>query len=110
MKSDTEAKWAARVAEWRASGTKANEFAEGRSFRGSTLTHWASRLRHGALKRPPQKAVRLARVVRSAIVAVPVAAPSRGMTVEVGVVRVVVQRGFDGALLREVIAALRDER
>jgi len=44
--TETEAKWAARVLEWRESGKAAEEFAEGRGFEASTLRFWASRLKN----------------------------------------------------------------
>ncbi len=41
----TEAKWAARVRDWRASGKSAEAFAVGQAFESSTLRYWASRLK-----------------------------------------------------------------
>jgi hypothetical protein len=96
----TAAKWAARVQEWRASGKSAETFAEGRDFRASTLRYWASRLK---VTSPRTPAVTLARVVRTE----PVATPTESsVEVVVGTARIVVHRGFDGGLLRDVIAAL----
>lgn len=108
--TETEAKWAGRVLEWRESGKGAEEFAEGRGFEASTLRFWASRLKNKkaeSTERTP--VVRMARVVRAA----PPAQSTAGdacIVVEVGQVRVAVRRGFDVSVLREIIAALQDAR
>jgi len=99
--TETEWKWAERVREWRASGQSAADYAEGRGFKASTLRFWASRL-GGAVGSDTQarwpSPVRMARVV----------APAKptALTVRVGGARVEVHRGFDRALLRELIEAL----
>jgi hypothetical protein len=101
-----EAKWAARVEEWRASGKTAPEFAQGQGFESSTLRYWASRLKHS----PPSltKAVPRVRMVRVRLTPPPVmAAP---LVVGIGVARVEVRSGFDRALLRQVVEALAEER
>jgi hypothetical protein len=103
MAKDTEAKWRARIAEWRASGMTAEEFASGRGFEGSTLRFWASRLRHMADVGSPTPAatVAMARVVRTA--------PGRadaGVAVVIGQARVILSAGFDAEVLREVVTAL----
>ena len=102
----TEAKWAERVREWKASERTAREFAEGREFKASTLIYWASCLRRGRVGAettgsPP---VRMARVVRSA----PQAEDS--IVIAMGVARVAVRAGFDEALLRRVVRALGAEQ
>ena len=101
--TDTETKWSERVGEWRASGKTAEEFAEGRGFKGSTLRYWASTLRtaEGAPGRTRKPRVRLVRVV-----ARPSAAEA-SLEVAVGAARVTVRPGFDAALLRQVVDALR---
>lgn len=105
--TETEAKWAERVREWRAGGKSAEEFAEGQGFKASTLRVWASQLRRRTAtdkeRATPAPAVRIARVV----VRRP-ADPS--MEIAVGSVRVVVRAGFDAGLLRQVIDALGGER
>jgi hypothetical protein len=101
----TERKWSERVREWEAKGGTAAEYADGRGFEASTLRYWASRLRHpekysaGRAKR-----VRRVRMVR----VIPRAVTEREATLDVviGEARVVVRTGFDGGLLREVVAAL----
>ena len=87
---------------WRRSGQTAPMFSQGKGFTPSALRYWATRLEKLA-GREPSPVVAMARVVR----------PSDGpiddrMTLELGgsPVRITVRRGFDGALLREVIEAL----
>lgn len=104
--TETQAKWSERVREWRLSGQSAEEFAQGRGFKGSTLRFWAS-----TLKRPERVAsatpsapphVRMARVVRTADA-------GAAIEVAVGAARVVVRAGFDRRLLWQVIEALGGE-
>jgi hypothetical protein len=100
--TETETKWLERVREWRASGKRAEEFAEGRGFKGSTLRFWASTLRKA--ERDPRVAgkpgVRFLRVVRQS--------PESELAIEVAVgkARVVVRPGFNAALLRQLVDAL----
>jgi hypothetical protein len=104
--TETEAKWAARIAQWRASGKSAPEFAQGQGFESSTLRYWASRLKR--LPEPPAKPaprVRMLRVRRT-----PRPAVAEPMIVAIGAARVEVRSGFDRALLREVVEALATER
>jgi hypothetical protein len=103
--TDTEAKWAARVAQWRASGKSAPEFAEGQGFESSTLRYWASRLKHlpQSLAKPVPR-VRMVRVRRT-----PHPVVAEPMIVAIGAARVEVRSGFDRALLREVVEALAVE-
>jgi hypothetical protein len=101
--TETEAKWAARVEDWRASGETARAFCEGKGFSPGGLRYWSSRLRKGAPSAAASGGVRLARVVRSA------AAPQDAETpivIEVGQARVGVRRGFDTAALRTVLDVL----
>lgn len=100
--TETEAKWAERVREWKASGQTAKEFAASREFKPSTLVYWASCLRTGggAHKKQEKRGVRIARVVR-------VATPTDGaIVVAVGAARVSVRAGFDPEVLRQVVLAL----
>ena len=112
--TETQAKWAVRVSEWRQSGKSAEEFAEGRGFEGSTLRYWSSRLKHGTDTVPPETPpVRMARVVRRSKLAADAttkATAEAGIVVEVGAARVTVRRGFDRLLLRELIESLQGER
>jgi len=126
--TQTEAKWAERVHDWRASGRTAAEYAEGRVFKASTLRFWASRLRtksQAEATRPmPQgeaAAVRLVRVRRRSERA---PSPSEGvaratargstsdarMVIALGAARIEVRSGFDRALLRDVLEALGGAR
>ena len=113
MKDTTRATWLARIEEWRRSGKTAKEFAEGQPFSGGTLTWRASQLkreggarskRHASARssRAPSKLV-LAEVVRCSR-----PAQSAALRIEVGGARIPVSAGFDGALLREVLRALRE--
>ena len=106
--TENETKWSERVREWRASGQKAKAFAEGREFKASTLVYWASCLRQGrigdARPRKRQSRVRMARVVPKS------RRPDDAIVVTVGVARVTVRPGFDGALLRQVVRALGEEQ
>lgn len=95
----TEATWAKRVEAWRASGERADVFAQGKGYEGSTLRWWSSRL--GRAERP-----RFVRLVPK----VPVVAVDAGMVIEVGHARVRVKAGFDTKLLAEVVAALGGDR
>jgi transposase len=100
--TETEAKWSERVGEWRASGKTAEEFAEGRGFKGSTLRYWASTL--GRMETGPgdvrKRRVRMVRVVTRP------AAGGASLEVAVGAARVTVRPGFDAGLLRQLVEAL----
>jgi hypothetical protein len=99
--------WAARVAEWKASGQSSPAFCAGKDFTAGGLRHWAHRLEHGDPPRKPR--VRLARVVRTRVGA---KAPERGelteIVVEIGGARLLVRPGFDretlGALVEVLVA------
>lgn len=95
--------WAARVAEWKASGLSSPAFCAGKDFTAGGLRHWAYRLEHGAPRRKPR--VRLARVVRTRTGTK--AGPHGGdrgaeVVLELGGARILVRPGFD----RETVAAL----
>lgn len=114
----TEAKWAERVREWRASGQTAEAFAEGRQFEPSTLRYWASRLKlptaptQAPSLAPPKAAVTMARVVRRRVAtAAPVgSAEASEVSIVIGAARITVGRGFDADLLRDVVTALGGAR
>lgn len=100
--TDTESKWAARVAEWRASGKSAPEFCKGKDFSPHGLHYWSSRLRKAEQgERGP--AVRLARVVRQPR---PAEATETAIVIEIGKARLGVRRGFDAEVLRAVLELL----
>jgi hypothetical protein len=108
----TEAKWSARVREWRWSGKTAVEYASASDFKASTLRYWASRLKAST---PAKPALSMARVVRRQTPGV-ADSPSisrgsaREVEVRVGDARIVVRPGFDAELLRQVTRALGDAR
>lgn len=91
---------------WRSSGSTAREYCKGKNFTATSLLWWSSQLRRkGARKRAAAKSdVRLARVVRSPIVA---AAP---VVVHVNGARVEVSSGADAALLATVMDTLVSRR
>lgn len=113
MKPNTEAMWVERIEEWTRSGQSATEFAEGKPFTSGTLTWAASRLRNGARGSSKRRAsrpragreakIQMAEVVRRS----PRAAAVESRVLEVGGARVLVKRGFDRTLLRDVMLALR---
>ncbi len=108
--------WGELVSAWEASGVSADVFAREHGVVGSTLRWWRTELGRRARKephrRPPKRpslttasGVALARVVRPGDASA--AADAGGAVgVLVGGARVVVERGFDGVLLREVVRAL----
>ena len=102
----TQAKWSERVQAWRASGKTADEYASAFEFQASTLRYWASRLKTESAEKPAV----IARVVRRQSRALVVERGAAGVQSEVEVVvgeaRIIVRRGFDVELLRQVAAAL----
>lgn len=100
----TQAAWAERVRQWRASGKTADEFAQSEDFAPSTLRYWASRL-----KREPERddadgggeRVRMMRVKRA-----PKPEVTTPLVVTVGGARIEVAAGFDRAVLRELVEVL----
>lgn len=116
MKPSTEAMWVGRIEEWTRSGRSAAEFAEGKPYTSGTLTWAASRLRNGAQSGGKQRAIRrragrqakiqMAEVVRRP----PKAVAAETLVLEIAGARVAIQRGFDQALLRDVVLALRGEK
>jgi len=116
MKPSTEAMWVERIEEWTRSGQSAAEFAEGKPYTSGTLTWAASRLRNGARGSSKRRASR-PRAGRQAKIAMaqvvmraPKAAAAENLVLEIGGARVLVQRGFDRTLLRDVMVALRGEK
>jgi hypothetical protein len=61
------AEWAARVAEWRASGMTAKGFCEGRGYSAQSLLYWSSKLRRQGAAESAAQAVPVARVIRRAV-------------------------------------------
>ena len=118
MREATRATWVARVEAWKKSGQTAAAFAADKPYKGTTLVWRAWQLRHNAgntTKRRGTKPfatkktatkIALAEVVRKASDE----STSARVMVEVVGARIAVNRGFDAALLREVVQALRGGR
>lgn len=111
------AKWAELVAAWEASGESAVSFSSAHGVAESSLRWWRTELVRRARKeatrrspgpgRRPASAVAIARVVREG--EVPTVDPARKhVAIVIGQVRIVVERGFDRQLLRDVVGALRE--
>jgi hypothetical protein len=114
------AQWGEVVSAWEASGCGADEFANECGVAGSTLRWWktelARRARNEPRRRPPRQdsptkasGVVLARVVRPGEGSTP-SAPRGGVAVLAGGARIIVEFGFDGRLLRDVVRALEETR
>jgi hypothetical protein len=99
----TAAVWTERVRAWRASGLSATDFANPEGYRAKTLSWWASELKRRERVKasaPPRVSMARVRVVHRR------AERDESLSVVVGAARIAVRRGFDAALLREVVAAL----
>jgi transposase len=116
VRAETEAAWSERVEEWRRSGKTAEEFAADKPYKGSTLQWAASRLRatparkkrrqvSGTCRGDRTAEIQLAKVVRRAPPSEPAA-----LSIEVAGACIAVRLGFDPALLRAVVRALKEER
>jgi hypothetical protein len=133
MDSETEQRWAARVAEWKASGLTSTRYCEGRDFTPGGLRHWAYRLRKTAARTAaighassaaPRRAyrqrkgaaktelvrqptVQIVRVERVSEVRAAGRAPTAvPLKIRLGAARLAVPAGFDGATLRTVLDVL----
>lgn len=116
----SEGDWAELVEEWRASRQTARAFAAAHGVTDSALRYWAGRLtREKQPKstaptrprgRPPvaTMAPPLARVVRPGETPPPPPNADGRITIVVGKVSIVVECGFDGAHLREVVRVLSE--
>ena len=95
----TAAEWTERVRVWGESGRTAEEFARGKGFSGRLLRWWAWEFKRRSRRTPT---VKMARVV---------AKPPEGrMTLVVSGASIVVERGFDAELLRNIVLALTETR
>jgi hypothetical protein len=98
--------WAKRVAEWRASGLKAQDFCATRGYSAKCLWHWSSKLgRAGGRTATCKPAVRLVRVVRDRAVSTPSAAS--GISVDMDGVRLTLHGQVDAEALRTVMTTVR---
>jgi hypothetical protein len=115
------AEWAELVSAWEASGVSADVFASEHGIAGKTLRWWkselAKRARDEGRRRPRRRSplmaassVALARVVRSGAEHSAAIGARGGVAVVVGSARIVVEHGFDGGLLCEVVRALEEAR
>jgi hypothetical protein len=102
--TENESVWSERVQEFRRSGKTVPAFVEGRGFTASALKYWIKKLKPTST---PMRPIALARIVRPGTVG---SSPPFGAGVELVVegVRIVVHRGFDAELVREVVAALTE--
>ncbi len=113
----TDTKWLERIRQWKESGKTAEEFTIGQPFKASTLKWRAAELRRtaeggtrygkGVAVDGPLRLTRVMPVTRSRDKA---AVPSSGVTIEVSGARIALSRGFDAALLVEVVRALEPLR
>ena len=103
--TETEAKWAERVRQWRVSGQTAADFTRGEGYAPTTLWHWASVLKGRQKTRtkphPARVRVRMVRVRRE------VRPSAEPIVIQVGAARVEVRADFDVELLRAVVEAIR---
>jgi transposase len=106
MEETTEDKWRRRVAEFKASGLTAREYARRNGFHETTLSQWGRVL--AAKAAPPSPTLSLARLRRGAV---PLTINESEATLELMLRRatVRVRPGFDPALLRAVVAALSED-
>jgi transposase len=100
------AEWTKRVAEWRASGLKAQDFCVDRDYSAKSLWHWSSKLGRAAEEHHARKpAVRLVRVARQT--AVPQLSAS-GIIMELAGAKLTLQGQVDAVALRTVVMTLRE--
>jgi hypothetical protein len=108
--------WAERVKAWRESGQKAPVFCEDKGYAAKSLQWWATELKRRERSVSATRAKPKASVGRSAMVRVVagvaktealVPEPSgSSLLIRVGRAEIVVRRGSDFALLRDIIVAL----
>lgn len=91
--------WAERVQAWKDSGLTPADFAHSRGLNPSTLSWWITRLKREPAPHFVQLLPRPATKVAS-----------RPLLVEVGAARIVVEQGFDPALLSAVVSAIGGAR
>lgn len=112
------AQWGRLVSAWEASGLGAEQFASEHGVAPATLRWWKTELARRARNEPRRRAPRQPQVEASGIVLARVVRPGEataaasggGVSVFAGGARIVVELGFDGRLLREVVRALEEAR
>lgn len=92
------------VAEWRASGLTAGEFAGRHGLSANTLRYWAYRLKQKPTRAIPS--LSLVRVERASERTLP-PSPASLITIEIGEARVLVPAGSDAVTVRAVLDAVR---
>lgn len=108
MTATAEQKWAG-LAAWKTSGKSQRDFAPDERFSLSTFRWWSSRIRTKKARKVAEitPKISMARVIRIP----PIRESDAVLVVELGVgARVIVRRGFDGELLRDVVSALAGAR
>lgn len=114
MEASTTETWVARVAEWKASGERAETFSRRGGYAASTLRWWASKLKRDMTTTAAQPAappaLTLARVVRTSAAEAAPAVTSRAIVLEVldAGVRIAVEPGADPTTLAMVLGVLRE--
>lgn len=114
------AQWGEVVSTWEASKLTADVFASEHGVPASSLRWWKTELARRARKEPRRRSPRvrslttaggvaLARVVRPEEGSAP-SGVRGGLAVLAGGARIVVEHGFDGRLLRELVRALEEAR
>jgi hypothetical protein len=108
--------WRERVAAWQASGKTSDAFSIGTGFTGQQLRRWSSRLGKVAAQGGEVKgaagAIRLALVRRGrpkGSKASPERVEPKPLRLEIGPVRITVERGFDREVLATVLGLLKVE-
>ncbi len=99
--------WASRVAAWKASGLSRRDFARDGGYAPATLGWWQTELRRrgiAAVEAPAPGPMFTRVVARHTPSAPPIRSTS--VIIDIGRARITVARGFDAALLRDVVAAL----
>jgi hypothetical protein len=95
-------RWAVEVRRWRESGKSAPEYARSKPYAVRTLTWWASRLKRDAESAEAHLAVKFVPVTTVARESV-----ATGVWIEIGDIRVGVERRFDADVLGAVVEVLR---
>jgi hypothetical protein len=103
MRMANASEWELRVATWRASGLRSEEFCKGRGYSPKSLLWWSSRLRHKRVGKASKRGhVQLAKVIRT-----PATPPTATVLIEIEGARIAVGSGASTETLCAVFDALR---